>query len=106
MQMEVLKASLSNREYEIITECASSNFSETPNIVPSLYDELSPTTSTVAVAPSSLAIPEASVEGRPNQEDVVVPWITIKCSVMVKLIELSLHSGSSRDSPLATIQVR
>jgi hypothetical protein len=31
--MEVLKASLlytNGREYEIITECASSNFSETP----------------------------------------------------------------------------
>jgi vacuolar protein sorting-associated protein 13A/C len=103
--MEVLKASLSNREYEIITECASSNFSETPNIVPSLYDELPTNTSTAAVASSSLDPPESFVDGRANQEDEAVPWITTKCSVKVNLIELSLHSGLSRDSPLATLEV-
>ena len=32
--IEKLKAALSNREYQIITECTLSNVSETPNIVP------------------------------------------------------------------------
>ena len=105
MQMEVLKASLSNREYEIITECASSNFSETPNIVPSLYDELPTTTSTDAITSSSPVHSEASINGRVNQEDEVVPLTAIKCSVTVNLIGLSLHSGLSRDSPLATVEV-
>lgn len=103
--MELLKASLSNREYEIITECASSNFSEAPNIVPSLYDELPATTSTAAVTSSSLDLSDAFVDGRPYQEDEVMQWITMKCSVTVNLIELSLHSGLSRDSPLATLEV-
>ncbi|KAJ4777649.1 Pleckstrin (PH) domain-containing protein isoform 2 [Rhynchospora pubera] len=103
IKMEFLKASLSNREYEIITECASSNFSETPNIVPSLYDESPNPISTGAVASSSLVLPENFVEGRPCEEEVV-PWITMKCSVTINLIELSLHSGFSRDSPLASLQ--
>lgn len=76
--------------------------------MPSLYDESPTTRSTAAVASSSLVLPEAFVEGRPylsDQEDKEV-WITTNCSVTVNLIELSLHSGLSRDSLLATLQVR
>lgn len=73
--------------------------------MPSLYDESPTTRSTAAVASSSLVLPEAFVEGRPSQEDEEV-LITTKCSVTVNLIELSLHSGLSRDSLLATLQVR
>lgn len=73
--------------------------------MPSLYDESPTTRSTAAVASSSLVLPEAFVEGRPSQEDKEV-LITTNCSVTVNLIELSLHSGLSRDSLLATLQVR
>lgn len=31
--MDVLKAELSNREYEVTSECASSNFAEAPHVV-------------------------------------------------------------------------
>ncbi|KAG0473029.1 hypothetical protein HPP92_014886 [Vanilla planifolia] len=37
-QINAIKAALSNKEYEIITECAISNISEIPRMVPSLGD--------------------------------------------------------------------
>lgn len=96
--MDVLKAALSNREYEIISECALSNFSETPHPVPTLDDPRYGTSTTPShVSASSESIHDLSKD--------VETWITNKFSVSINLVELSLHSGSTRDSPLASVQV-
>ena len=97
--MDVLKAALSNREYEIISECALSNFSETPHPVPTLDDPRYGTSTTPShvSASSSESIHDLSKDAE--------TWITNKFSVSINLVELSLHSGSTRDSPLASVQV-
>jgi hypothetical protein len=61
-------------------------------------------------------LPQALLQLRPlhlfflklfwKADEEVVPWITTNCSVTVNLIELSWHSGLSRESALATLQVR
>ncbi|KAK3153327.1 hypothetical protein QOZ80_2BG0170820 [Eleusine coracana subsp. coracana] len=98
VKVEVLKAALSNREYEIISECALSNFSETPRTVPALDDPRygASTTPSHKSASSSESIQDLSQHTE--------MWITNKFSVSVNLVELSLHSGSTRDSPLARVQ--
>lgn len=96
--MDVLKAALSNREYEIISECALSNFSETPRTVPPLNDPQYGTSST----PSEASASSESIQDLSQDEET---WISNKFSVSVNLVELSLHSGSTRDSPLASVQV-
>lgn len=97
--MDVLKAALSNREYEIISECALSNFSETQHPVPTLDDPRYGTSTTPShvSASSSESIHDLSKDAE--------TWITNKFSVTINLVELSLHSGSTRDSPLASVQV-
>lgn len=96
--MEVLKAALSNREYEIISECALSNFSETPRTVPALDDPRYGASTT----PSHESASSESVQDVSQDTEM---WITNKISLSVNLVELSLHSGSTRDSPLARVQV-
>ncbi|KAL6642664.1 hypothetical protein ACP70R_020845 [Stipagrostis hirtigluma subsp. patula] len=98
VKVEVLKAALSNREYEIISECALSNFSETPHTVPALDDPRcgTSTTSSHVSASSSESIQDTSQDTE--------TWIANKFSVSINLVELSLHSGSTRDSPLASVQ--
>lgn len=97
--MDVLKATLSNREYEIISECALSNFSETPHPVPTLDDPRYGTSTTPShVSASSSESIHVLSEGAET-------WIANKFSVSINLVELSLHSGSTRDSPLASVQV-
>lgn len=99
-QIEVLKAALSNREYEITTECLLSNFSETPHIIPAL-DKGSGT------SVGDVMVPEASVDpgtiASESQERET--WLTMKVLVAIDLIELSLHLGRTRDSSLASVQV-
>jgi len=98
IKVDVLKATLSNREYEIISECALSNFSETPHPVPTLDDPRYGTSTTPShVSASSSESIHVLSEGAET-------WIANKFSVSINLVELSLHSGSTRDSPLASVQ--
>lgn len=99
LQIEVLKAALSNREYEIITECASSNFSEAPNLLPALDIGFRIQSNEIVEQPSLAST--AMQSEIPNKET----WITMKTSFSINLVELALHAGSSRDSPLANVQV-
>ncbi|GKU95669.1 hypothetical protein SLEP1_g9000 [Rubroshorea leprosula] len=98
IKIEKLKAALSNREYQIVTECALSNISETPNVVPPLSSD---STSSVEIAgPVIPQDPVAIESGTLNSET----WIVMKVSVVVKLVELCLYTGVARDTPLSTVQ--
>uniref|UniRef100_A0A0E0R2L4 PH domain-containing protein n=1 Tax=Oryza rufipogon TaxID=4529 RepID=A0A0E0R2L4_ORYRU len=99
IKVDVLKAALSNREYEIISECALSNFSETPHVVPALDDPRYGTTTAESHVSSS-----SSSESIQDLSQDAETWITNKISVSINLVELSLHSGSTRDSPMASMQ--
>lgn len=100
IKIEELKAALSSKEYEIITECAQSNFSETPNLVPQLKDVSS--TSLVDVAgPSTIVNSDAAECGTLDRES----WIVTEVSVIIDLVELSLYYGLTRDASLATLKV-
>lgn len=98
--MEELKAALSNKEYQIITECALSNISETPRKIPSLED-ICTTAATDALEHSKPSDMDVPTQVSPSTE----AWITMEVSVSIHLVQLCLHSGSMRDSALATMQV-
>lgn len=100
LQMNVLKASLSNKEYQIITECAQSNLSETPMIVPPL--QWNKKTPSVDMVESATTLDLGPTEAKSHTGEV---WISMKVIVVVDLVELSLHSGAARDAPLGTVQV-
>lgn len=94
-QMEKLKAALSNREYQIITDCAQSNVSETPHTVPPLnLDSVTSLSEGEAITqdPNGTAFPIASGEAR----------VMMKVCVVIDLVELCLHTGLGS---LATVQV-
>ncbi|XP_073134921.1 uncharacterized protein [Henckelia pumila] len=101
IKIEALKAALSNKEYEIITECALENISETPNIEPPSKDEgLSHSVSVSEHSGTLDSNPAKS--GTENREKT---WIAIKITVDIDLVELSIHYGITRDAPLATLQI-
>jgi vacuolar protein sorting-associated protein 13A/C len=100
-QVDVLKAALSNREYEVISECASSNFAEAPHVIPALDGPLDGT----STSESHISASSISSESNQDLSQDTETWIANKFSVSINLVELSLHSGSTRDSPLASVQV-
>ncbi|KAH7549714.1 hypothetical protein JRO89_XS13G0070800 [Xanthoceras sorbifolium] len=100
IKIEELKAALSNREYQIITECALSNISETPHIVPPLSNDFQ--TSSEDVVEAVVSQVQVGNESETAHRDV---WIAIKVSVVINLIELCLHAGVSRDTSLASVQI-
>jgi len=98
--MEELKASLTSRDYQIITECATSNISETPHTVPPLnHDSLA--SSIDVIKPLALQNPGGVETETANRES----WISLKVSVAINLVELGLYAGVARDASLATIKV-
>lgn len=98
-QVEELKAALSNQEYQIITECALSNISETPHNVPMLKNSSLVSSEDVI---ESVAPQVPSVEPETPERDI---WVSIKVSVAINMVELCLHSGVARDASLASVQV-
>ncbi|KAG0557949.1 hypothetical protein KC19_11G167800 [Ceratodon purpureus] len=118
VKIEELRASLSDKEYQVITECATQNMGETPDLPPSLFDN----------TPSEEEKPNAEDEAQKLEEgangaDVVTedpqaendqeesesssekPYTTIKVGVGIDLVELGLYVGGTRDASLATVQV-
>lgn len=99
-KMEELKAALTSRDYQIITECATSNISETPHTVPPLNHD-SVASSADVVKPIALQDP-SGVEAETRNGEA---WISLKVSVAINLVELCLYAGVARDASLATIKV-
>ncbi|KAK3434687.1 hypothetical protein EUGRSUZ_D02142 [Eucalyptus grandis] len=98
LQIEEIKAALSNREYQIITECAQANFSETPNLAPSLIDSRISSTEADALVPQVSDVEYATQDGE--------SWIMTKVSVAIDLVVLCLRTGIGGDTSLATVGVR
>ncbi|KAL8101699.1 hypothetical protein AgCh_033550 [Apium graveolens] len=100
IKIEKLKAVLSNKEYQIITECALENMSETPNVIPPLENFIIPSSNNVIDHVVSQGLDDA---GSDSQSAGI--WITTKVSVVVGVVELCLHYGLATDASLATLQV-
>ncbi|VFQ66400.1 unnamed protein product [Cuscuta campestris] len=100
IKIEELKAALSSTEYQIITECALANFSETPNTLPPIVEDF--------VSPSAeimepLALQSSEIANGETEDDA--RWVNTKVSVSIELVELCLFYGLTRDASLATLQV-
>jgi vacuolar protein sorting-associated protein 13A/C len=100
LQIEELKAALSNKEYQIITECSVSNFSEVPHIppLPNQYSSMELNEATVDI------VPEVA-DGVASGTTIVEASVVLKICVSVDLVELSIYTGVTRDASLATVQV-
>ncbi|XP_010540792.1 PREDICTED: uncharacterized protein LOC104814451 [Tarenaya hassleriana] len=98
IKVEELKAALSNREYQILTECAQSNISETPHIVPPLSGEIVPS----STSSRDNFIPKVSDAAQTEKSEA---WISMKVTVDINLVELCLFTGTARDASLAVVQI-
>lgn len=100
IKIEELKAAMSDKEYKIITECAMTNISERPNNTP-LLDNV------VETSPGHEIEHEISeiLDMESGESSAVDSWVTIKVTVDINFVELSLYTGRSRDTPLATMQI-
>lgn len=100
VKMVELKAALSNKEYQIILECVSSNFAETPNLITPLIRDGATSSPDVI----ELLAPQSPSATSPRVT-VGESWTSLKICVVVDLIELSLNSGVAGDESLAIVQV-
>ncbi|XP_008465914.2 uncharacterized protein LOC103503494 isoform X1 [Cucumis melo] len=97
IQIGVLKAVLSNKEYQIITECAMSNISETANVVPPLKN--------IPAASTDIIEPDTHQVLNGTEPETSEPFsVSMKLSVIIDLVQLCLRAGISGDASLATVQ--
>ena len=76
------------------------NISERPNNPPLLV-------SVVETSPGHEIEHEISevLDMESGESSAVESWVTIKVTVDINFVELSLYTGRSRDAPLATMQI-
>lgn len=98
IEIDELRAALSNREYQILTECAQSNISELPHAVPPLSGD-------VVTSSRNLHETLTSEDTNAAQTEKTDTWISMKVSVVINLVELCLYAGTARDTPLAAVQI-
>ncbi|XP_024403056.1 uncharacterized protein [Physcomitrium patens] len=114
VKIEELRASLSDKEYQVITECVTQNMAEVPDLPPTLYEnesleggapELAGEDANGAdVVTEDLESEDNEGHGR-RSSPIEKPYTTIKVGVGIDLVELRLFIGGARDASLATVQV-
>ncbi|MCO5611230.1 hypothetical protein L7F22_065481 [Adiantum nelumboides] len=108
IKIEELKADLSDKEYQLITECALSNLGEKANIPPpvSLTDSDSDSDEEQSKPEEVTEAEKKEKEDRTSDENAHDgSWTTILVTADIALVELSLFKGAARDQALATAQV-
>lgn len=84
----------------MISECAVTNISETPRLIPPLNHDTLTSSADVSqpIIPQDLHGPESQIARGET-------WVVTKVSVVISLIELRLITAVTRDTSLATVQV-
>ncbi|CAM6027517.1 unnamed protein product [Sphagnum balticum] len=134
IKIEELKAALSDKEYQVITECAIRNMAETPNSPPLLFPSKEEATDKInkekqiveeeSPPPRQLSsdsnvvtngahgwsteetVPEISGSSANTAASLASKNIhtTVKIGIGIDLVQLSLFVGGSQDNTLASIQ--
>lgn len=86
---------MSDKEYNVITNCISTNLSETPNLPPSFRENVNRTKESIRVLADKVNFNNNSLLSR----TVVVMTADIQYAV------LELHNGPDAESPLAELAV-
>ncbi|KAL0446423.1 UNVERIFIED_CONTAM: hypothetical protein Slati_1770200 [Sesamum latifolium] len=110
--IEELKAALSNKEYEIIIECAQANISETPNVVPLPRDEvLSPSIDVVGHTGSQALDPaKAEIQGgerglQPRFLSILI-WLNFVFIMLLKIADHELEEALHCSCALRDIEYK
>lgn len=104
--MEHLKAALSDKEYQVITECALTNMGESPNLPAPVVEQKTEDAQKGKVKenePVNEGEHSEELPGSRGTSDAV--WTTVKVAVGIQLVELGLYTGGTRDAALASVQV-
>ncbi|KAL2636221.1 hypothetical protein R1flu_007700 [Riccia fluitans] len=109
VKIESLKAALSDKEYQVITECAITNMAETPNLPPPITEKAASDErergeielEVERTESNNLESSGADNTGASGSE----VWTTIKVGVGIHNVQLGLFTGHARDAPLASVQV-
>lgn len=115
IKIEELKADLSDKEYQVITQCASSNFSEKPNLPPPValpkadkgqeQSEVRSKREHKAKNLNKLDVEREHENDSSLNREKEGSWTTMMVTATIDLVELRLFKGRTRDIPLASTQV-
>lgn len=108
-QVDMLCGVMSDKEYLVIIDCASTNVSEPPNLPPSFRDNAGASETSnqefmnLESPQQDSDEPVAQVPGSDGQ--TLTSWTKMRWNIDVRHVELELYVGVDRDSPLARLEV-
>jgi hypothetical protein len=86
---------MSDKEYNVITSCVSTNLSETPNLPPSFRENVNRTKESIRLLADKVNL----------NNNLLLSRTVIIMTVNVQYALLELHNGSDAESPLAELAV-
>ncbi|CAM6102066.1 unnamed protein product [Calypogeia fissa] len=109
VQVDMLYGVMSDKEYLVIIDCASTNLAEQPNLPPSFRDnaassDISDQEFMHLETPQDSDEQVAQTPGRDGQ--ALTSWTKMRWNVDVRHVELELYVGVDRDSPLARLEIQ
>ncbi|GBG70050.1 hypothetical protein CBR_g4878 [Chara braunii] len=113
VQMDKLRAVMSNKEYDLITQCASSNFAEEPKLPADFRQPSYPPSehgtdesqSLISPHEQQLDVEVSSDDSMSFQEEDTQAFTSTRITVNVGHTEFELYHGQDRESSLARLEV-
>ncbi|KAI5061209.1 hypothetical protein GOP47_0023714 [Adiantum capillus-veneris] len=105
VQVQMLKGILSDKEYLVISGCASSNIAEVPDLPPDFRNSATPT-SDDAMNTSEIAGFYRTESDEDKNLRQSKTWTTVRVNVEVQCAELELYNGLEREFPLGRIELQ
>ncbi|XP_062223332.1 uncharacterized protein LOC133922148 [Phragmites australis] len=93
VQIRLLHGVMSDKEYNVITNCISTNLSETPNLPPSFRENVNRTKESIRLLADKVNLNNHSLLSR----TVVIMTVDVQYAL------LELHNGPDAESPLAEL---
>ncbi|KAL3679175.1 hypothetical protein R1sor_022131 [Riccia sorocarpa] len=108
VQVDMLCGVMSDKEYLVIIDCASTNVSEPPNLPPTFRED---TGESWAGHQEFMHLEPAQEADEPTQPSNnggqgVLTWTKSRWNVDIRQVELELYNGVEREFPLARLEIQ
>eukprot|EP00250_Pteridium_aquilinum_P021886 c25256_g1_i1 orf=924-13886(-) len=111
IQVQMLRGILSDKEYLVITGCATSNIAEVPHLPPDFRNADVLQRSNLVAEISNMSMGSelkklGSEESKSFSQIPTASWTTVRVTVEVQNAELELHNGLGRELALARVELQ
>ncbi|PTQ34792.1 hypothetical protein MARPO_0076s0036 [Marchantia polymorpha] len=110
IQVDMLCGVMSDKEYLVIIDCASTNVSEQPNLPPTFREDIGASEvgnqEFMNLEPAQETDEHLTVHASNTDGQPVLTWTKTRVNIDIRHVELELYNGVEREFPLARLEIQ